>query len=1431
MLLPKFHKLGKSNSSQAHDGVFICLSICIEAGACFAATLSPPLITLCYPPKSIYLMFGIPHLRRVRNGLFLFLLVLCSVLQAAGKPRVIVMSDIGGTEPDDKESFVRFLLYANELDIVGLIGANSKYGVDRGYLPAFQDIIDKYAVIRPNLLVHADGYPTATYLTSILREGQKGIVGMAGVGDDRTTPGSQLIVAELKKSDPRPVWILAWGGSSTLAQALWDLRKEGLSETELNALVAKIRFYEIAGQDDSGAWIANQFPEIFIVRSGNQFMSFSYRASWQGKPQQDGDLSVVNATWFRNNVQTNHGAYGAAYPNAVYMFEGDTPAFLYLVDNGLHDPEEPSQGSWGGRFTSVKVAPPDTYENKTDNNYAPAPMYINDADEYVFQGTTYDNIFTPLWRWRYEYQNDFAARIDWTTTNDFSAVNHEPLAVINSNATTDVLHLEVDPGEVVVLDASASSDPDSGDTLSFTWWQYLEAGTYGSPIAIANPAASSLSVTVPQDLEAGETIHLILSLKDDGDPALTSYRRVILIGSDAPPAPYKVLFIGNSFTIGSGESVAKLFDALAQAGGQPDPDTQMRAVGGKHFQFHATDATSQAAIQSQQWDYVVLQNYSTEPTHLASQNLADHFTYGEMLYDQIMANNPATQVILYETWSRSTAHSLISGTSGPNSFATTAEMQEELRTNYRALADQLNAAHPTNPRVLVAPAGDAWENAGALLAPSDPNFVRLHGSDEYHANDNGYYLNAAVFYSLIYNASPVGLSQSQKVTATGVSFTEDATFLEEIAWQTVLSGENPPSQLVDRLLIDFGSASNPTTTTGWNNIIPGTATLADMVDTDGETTSLGFQIVSPFNSDNDAGTANSSLFPGTATSDSLFGNTASFSGKENIFPVFRLTGLSEGNRYNLRFFASRMGVSDNRQTRYTVAGANTEIADLNPSGNIETSVLVENVMPDANGEITVSITAGPENTNNNAFTYLGVLEIEAYTYRTLQFASEPVSVSASEYTEVSFSAEVIGTPPFTVQWYADDDPIYGATDLTYTIPSVTSQQDGVEYHVTVSDGSTTITSQIATLTVLSDNTAPTLDDASVSADRLSIDLSFSEALDTTLATDPIHYGVLCEDTLIPVTAATLSPDGQTVTLALGAPAFGAYTVFLDPALADRAGNTIGTGVEFSGVIPDRSGAVLRFDFGSSSTPTSSADDGYVWNNIDTLGSTTNGTLNGLVTETGESTDYSLVILSRFNGANTSGTTSTSAPYPANATRDSLYGNIETFGGLENIFPRFKLAGLDPALTYTLTFYASRMNVSDIRESAYTVTGTGTEVVYLNASGNISGTVTVVAVTPDANNEIAIAIDPGPNNNNANHFAYLGALVVETSSTETSAMEFDSISHDSGNLILEWSGNAYLDYNDELDGQWTTLVPPPDSPVSLSMPAGLEHRFFRLRRRR
>ncbi|HNQ87275.1 MAG TPA: SGNH/GDSL hydrolase family protein [Verrucomicrobiota bacterium] len=200
-----------------------------------------------------------------------------------------------------------------------------------------------------------------------------------------------------------------------------------------------------------------------------------------------------------------------------------------------------------------------------------------------------------------------------------------------------------------------------------------------------------------------------------------------------------------------------------------------------------------------------------------------------------------------------------------------------------------------------------------------------------------------------------------------------------------------------------------------------------------------------------------------------------------------------------------------------------------------------------------------------------------------------------------------------------------------------------------------------------------------------------------------------------------------------------------------------------------SGILLDFGAAAATTAHGTSDPDRHWNNVTpAVGSSSTGRLEGLVTTGGLVTDVSLQMLSRFNGANENGATGASK-YPASATRDSLFGNTETFSGLANATPVFELRGLDPARAYNLTFYASRLGASDNRQTRYTVTGARTAVVDLNAANNVDLSVTVTNLSPAPGGSLRIAITPGPANNNSYHFTYLGVLeIVALSAVPTPA---------------------------------------------------------------
>jgi hypothetical protein len=168
------------------------------------------------------------------------------------------------------------------------------------------------------------------------------------------------------------------------------------------------------------------------------------------------------------------------------------------------------------------------------------------------------------------------------------------------------------------------------------------------------------------------------------------------------------------------------------------------------------------------------------------------------------------------------------------------------------------------------------------------------------------------------------------------------------------------------------------------------------------------------------------------------------------------------------------------------------------------------------------------------------------------------------------------------------------------------------------------------------------------------------------------------------------------------------------------------------------------------------------------------------------------MIARFNGANENGT-EFNPIWPLDATRDSLYGNVEAFNGLQDILPIFKLTGLTVDRPYQLTLFASRTSVGDVRETRYTVSGMSTNVADLDAANNIENMIVLENVLPDANGEIRIALTPGPNNNNGNHFVYLGVLQLDWTNALIVRPTLSEPSYANGSFRMRVTGAAGKTY--------------------------------------
>nr|XP_036578051.1 uncharacterized protein CTRU02_11840 [Colletotrichum truncatum]KAF6785215.1 hypothetical protein CTRU02_11840 [Colletotrichum truncatum] len=401
------------------------------------------------------------------------------------KLRVYITSDIEN-EPDDQESLVRYLLYANEFDTRGICAVTSAWLSSCTAPESMHQIIDGYKLVVDNLNkhVHPDAqYPSAEDLHKLVVSGHP-VYGKEALALPPSRGALDLV--EKLCEFPNPLWVVCWGGTNVIAEALQHIRRTKASTDEA-ALHARLRVYAISDQDDTGEWIRNTFPEVFYIASIHGFGAFDM-STWQGisHPISGGDLSKASKEWLRENIQK--GPLGNVYPTPMHIMEGDTPTFLYLIQNGLGDPEHPSFGSWGGRYRAIKVG---------SAHYADVVDTIVDV-----HGTERTDQKATIARWRDHFQNDFATRMSWSLEANFWDASHHPVPIIDGCCGPQVIRRRVQSGDVIVLDASASYDPDSpldNSGLEFQWYQYHEP-TINHPIgAQATPRCKLRPLAPPAE--------------------------------------------------------------------------------------------------------------------------------------------------------------------------------------------------------------------------------------------------------------------------------------------------------------------------------------------------------------------------------------------------------------------------------------------------------------------------------------------------------------------------------------------------------------------------------------------------------------------------------------------------------------------------------------------------------------------------------------------------------------------------------------------------------------------------------------------------------------------------------------------------------------------------------------------------------------------
>ena len=489
----------------------------------------------------------------------IFLFTLLNILScgagidpSSNKPyRTIITTD---GEIDDVDTFIRMLLYSNEFKIEGLIYSSSMWhykGDEKGtkFISHMEmtrkiygertnlrwpgttwmdPLLKAYEEVYPNLILHSTDYPQPEYLKSIVRIGNIDFEGEM----EKVTEGSEFIKEKLMDETTEPIYLQAWGGTNTIARALKSIEEENRKKDNWEEIKEKINrkaiIYTILDQDDTyQTYISKAWPDILVYYNSNQFWSFAY--FWQRSvpkeyhPYFEGEfmsnIILNNGPLLKQYYSWGDGQKQAGDPEHYegdisrlednqfgkfgqydFLSEGDSPAFLQLVNTGLENTEHPDYGGWGGRFVESKDHP---------NTYI-------DAEDYNPFTEKMDSDF-PQARWAKDMQMDFAARAEWCVKS-FEEANHAPKIAIREGN-----HHAIKLGEEINL-TLLSKDMD-GDEVEFVAYPYSEVGD-GAAIVSVN--GSNLRLTLPESAENGDEYHIIVEGQDNGNIPLKGYQRIIL---------------------------------------------------------------------------------------------------------------------------------------------------------------------------------------------------------------------------------------------------------------------------------------------------------------------------------------------------------------------------------------------------------------------------------------------------------------------------------------------------------------------------------------------------------------------------------------------------------------------------------------------------------------------------------------------------------------------------------------------------------------------------------------------------------------------------------------------------------------------------------------------------------------------------------------
>jgi putative membrane-bound dehydrogenase-like protein len=444
----------------------------------------------------------------------------CLAVSAAEPPRLAILTDIGG-DPDDTQSLVRLMVYANEFQIEALVASASG---TRGELPQsvtrsdlILGVIDAYAEVLPNLQRNADGWPAADALRRVVKSGNR-LRGREQIGEGHDTEASQWLIERIDAgSQQHPLNIAIWGGQTDFAQALWRVRDDR-GAAGLAAFVERFRVYDINDQDGIADWMRAEFPGMHYILAhasqGRDKREGTYRGMYL-----TGDESLTSRQWIEQHV-LSCGPLGELYPTQTWtapnphacMKEGDTPSWFFFLPSGGNLASDPTAPGWGGRFA-----------RQPDGWFRDLPR-TDDFDPR-----------TEVSRWRSDFQEDFARRMKWCLAEASPRPRATTIGEIEFTLA-DGLAIEKVAGEPLIR------------------WPIVAAWDHRGRLVVAE--SGGVSWPIQQHNELG--LHKIVRLVDrDGDGSFDER----IVAADQLAFPEGVLCLGNEILVAAPPQIWRLIDS------------------------------------------------------------------------------------------------------------------------------------------------------------------------------------------------------------------------------------------------------------------------------------------------------------------------------------------------------------------------------------------------------------------------------------------------------------------------------------------------------------------------------------------------------------------------------------------------------------------------------------------------------------------------------------------------------------------------------------------------------------------------------------------------------------------------------------------------------------------------------------------------------